>query len=115
MTDPESTERQRAQARVAEIRSRFVAGLDDRLAELSELARSTGGPDGKDAWDRLRLGLHNLSGAAPTLGLADLGRGAGEIEEIAIGRRRPDGGLSADDAGHVAELVLALGSRAGSR
>jgi HPt (histidine-containing phosphotransfer) domain-containing protein len=64
-----------------------VDRLPTRLAELAGLAKAASereGAEAAEARDALRRGLHNLAGSAPTLGLHELGRRAGELEARVI-------------------------------
>jgi HPt (histidine-containing phosphotransfer) domain-containing protein len=103
--------RLRTAERIAAVRSRFLAGLAERTKTLAELALAAAGPDPASAaaaGDGLRLGLHNLAGAAPTLGLVALGRRAASLEKRVIAERSEDGRLSAPVAAEIARDVKAL-------
>lgn len=112
--DPEGLKR-RTSERIAEVRARFAAGLGARTEALSALAREAGGADrvrAAVAADELRLGLHNLAGGAPTLGLAALGETAAALEKRLVAGRSPDGGLEAALAGDLEEDIRTLATLA---
>ncbi len=98
--------------RIAEVRAKFLANLRGRSAELSALARAAGDPADADAGkarDALRLGLHNLVGAAPTLGLQALGRRAAELEaRVMSSPALGAGGLDAATAEALARDIESL-------
>lgn len=104
-------ERLAATERIAQVRARFLANLPARLEGLAALALKAGGdaPEAQEAREALRIGLHNLSGSAPTLGLVEIGRLAGEIERRVISKQLPNGGLAPPVASEVAHDVSALG------
>lgn len=79
--DGEAERRAKIEAAVAVVRTRFLAELDVRLAELQDLAAAAGRGD-EVARDALRRGLHSIAGAAPTLGLGDLGDSARTLEAM---------------------------------
>jgi HPt (histidine-containing phosphotransfer) domain-containing protein len=83
MTSAKEEAKEGVLKRIAAVKARFVAGLSARTDELSGLATQAAASDpdmAAGARDALRIGLHNLSGAAPTLGLHELGRRASELE-----------------------------------
>jgi hypothetical protein len=103
--DPEGLKR-RTSERIAEVRARFAAGIGARAQALAGLAGTAGAADREaaaKAAEDLRLGLHNLAGGAPTLGLAVLGQAAAALEKRLVAQRLPDGGL----AGGVADELAA--------
>lgn len=111
MTTDDDQARLRTAERIAAVRTRFIAGLGERTAALADLARTAAGPDAaaaSAAGDSLRLGLHNLAGAAPTLGLVALGRRAAALEKRVIAARFKDSRLPADVAAEIARDVAAL-------
>lgn len=112
MASEDDDSRVRTAERIAAVRRRFAATLGERLATLAALAikAGSGGETAAKAFDGLRLGLHNLSGSAPTIGFRGLGARAGELEVETVGRRRPDGGLLRADAEMLAERIAALAS-----
>lgn len=113
MSDEAEDARRRTSERIAEVRARFAAGLTERARTLAELAWTAGGADrvaAAEAFCGLRLGLHNLAGGAPTLGLPALGRAAATLEKRLIAARSPDGGLDAEAAAALAHDVAGLPS-----
>ncbi|WP_245479523.1 Hpt domain-containing protein [Hansschlegelia zhihuaiae] len=111
MTTDNEQARARTAQRIAAVRARFLAGLGDRLAQLAEAAHAASGPDAAAAaaaGDSLRLGLHNLAGASPTLGLLELGRRAAQLEKRVIASRVAGGGLPSDASGELVRDILAL-------
>lgn len=116
MNDEAEEARRRTSERIAEVRARFAAGLTERVNALSALAMTAGGADraaAAEAFGGLRLGLHNLAGGAPTLGLPALGRAAATLEKRLIAARCPDGGLDAETAAALARDVAVLPSTIG--
>lgn len=96
MDDDKDGLRRRTSERIAEVRARFSAGLGRKVEALTELALAAGGGDRQAAAaaaDNLRLGLHNLAGGAPTLGLGPLGDAAAALEKRLAAERLADGGL----------------------
>jgi chemotaxis protein histidine kinase CheA len=79
--------RERLVAKIDAVRERFLVSLDARRRGLIDLCnQATGeetGPAG-EARLALRRGLHNLAGAAATLGLTELGRDASDIEAVVV-------------------------------
>jgi HPt (histidine-containing phosphotransfer) domain-containing protein len=111
MTTDDDQARLRTEERIAAVRARFLAGLGDRAAQLAEAARAAAGPDAAaaaSAGDSLRLGLHNLAGASPTLGLLNLGRRAAALEKRVIALRGEDGRLQPRDSEELVREILAL-------
>lgn len=111
MTPPDDTPENRAAARIAIVRARFVTMLPQRVEALCELARRAASEDlaeAKEAGDAVRLGLHNLSGGAPTLGFTELGRRARDLERRFIAARRADGGVNVKIAEDLAREILEL-------
>lgn len=103
--------RARTRERIAEVRERFVAGLGARVLALSDLAREAAGDDpvaASAAADSLRLGLHNLAGGAPTLGLTAVGKTAAALERRLIDERLGDGRLPESAAADLAIEIAAL-------
>ncbi len=107
-------ERLAATERIAQVRARFLEKLPARLEGLVALAAKAGGDadDAPDAREALRIGLHNLSGSAPTLGLVEIGRRAGEIERRVISRQLPNGALAPTVASEVARDISVLADAA---
>lgn len=63
------------------IRARFLAGLEDRLAELDALLNMLDGTeDAPRVWSEIRLRAHRIAGAAGSLGFAALGVRAAQID-----------------------------------
>ncbi|MFC3693017.1 Hpt domain-containing protein [Chenggangzhangella methanolivorans] len=105
MDDDTDGVKRRTSERIAEVRARFASGLGQRAEALSALARGAASADrsvADKAADDLRLGLHNLAGGAPTLGLADLGKAAAALEKRLIAERLADGGLELSVAERLA-------------
>lgn len=113
MTARDSDLTTRTQQRLAAVKDRFAKGLDDRLANLSSLARAAAGPrlpEAAAACESLRLGLHNLTGSAPTIGFDALGQRARVLESRVIAARGSKGRLSQDDAEAFAQEITDLGA-----
>lgn len=112
MASGDDESRARTVERIAAVRRRFADGLNDRLEALAELAveAGSGGAAAAKAFDGLRLGLHNLSGSAPTIGFPGLGARAGALEAETVRHRRTEGGLSRVDAEILARRIAALAS-----
>lgn len=111
MKPEDESARARTAERIAEVRGRFVAGLDARLAALCDLAHAAASADpvaASAAADSLRLGLHNLAGGAPTLGLTEVGRRAAGLERLLIEERSGDGRISAKAAAELAAAIEGL-------
>lgn len=111
MVDDIEGAKRRTSERIAQVRERFAAGLGARKEALCALARTAGGTDrdaAAKATDELRLGLHNLAGGAPTLGLTALGEAAAELEKLLVMKKLPDGGLDASIADELAVAIEAL-------
>jgi len=105
--------RRRTSARLAAIRERFALGLEKRLEELSKQALAAAGEDKAQAaaaCESLRLGLHNLSGSAPTIGFVALGRRAATLEAWVMAERGTDGRLPPSAAADLADEIAALAS-----
>lgn len=99
--------RARLREKIEAVRTRFLARLGGRIEELRSLAERAAGGDAAEAAAAraaLRRGLHNLAGAAPTLGLHAIGRKAAELEASVMAA--PGGGLPPDQA---RDLTAALG------
>ena len=115
MTSDGEDVRARTAARIAEVRVRFEAGLGGRLAALGDLAFQAAGQDpvaAAAASDSLRLGLHNLAGGAPTLGLTKVGRRAAALERFLIDERSGDGRISPKAAAELASAIAGLAREA---
>lgn len=111
MTARDSDLTTRTQQRLDAVKDRFAKGLDDRLANLSGLARAAAGPNRSEAvaaCESLRLGLHNLSGSAPTIGFEELGQRARVLESRVIAARGSEARLSPDDAEAFAKDITDL-------
>lgn len=112
MTPPDDSSRRRAAERIAIVRARFVETLPAKLAALCEFARRAAGDDvaaAVRAGDALRLGLHNLSGGAPTLGFADVGARARSLEKRFIAARLSDGRIDRATADRLAAEIEGVG------
>lgn len=111
MDDDTDGLKRRTSDRIAEVRARFSAGLGQKVEALTALALSAGAEDRRaaaTAADNLRLGLHNLAGGAPTLGLGPLGEAAAALEKRLAAERLPDGGLDAGVARALAASIERL-------
>lgn len=88
------------EAQLGEIRARFEAGLDEKLAaaaaalhraasaRLTQAERAT-------ALAELRMFAHDLAGLSPSLGFAELGERASRLEEVVLtAMRAGDPGLT---------------------
>jgi hypothetical protein len=79
--------RERLVAKIDAVRDRFLTGLDARRRGLIDLCNQAAGEEAGPAGEArlaLRRGLHNLAGAASTLGLVQLGRAASDIEAAVV-------------------------------
>jgi HPt (histidine-containing phosphotransfer) domain-containing protein len=83
------------QTKLGEIRARFEAGLDEKLAAAAAAlhrassSRSTMA-ERIAALTELRLFAHDLAGISPSLGFAELGQRAGRLEESVLMTLRAD-------------------------
>lgn len=111
MDDDREGLKRRTSERIAEVRARFAAGIGAKAQTLAALARTAGGADraaAAKASEELRLGLHNLAGGAPTLGLSDLGEAAAVLEKRLVAERLSDGGVETAEATAIAEGIEKL-------
>lgn len=103
--------RQRTSERLAAVRERFAEKLEGRLEGLCDLARAAAGEDAAEAaaaCGSLRIGLHNLSGSAPTLGFVALGRRAAMLEARVTAERDAGGRLSPSTAAEFVREIAGL-------
>lgn len=113
MTVDDPDKRARTAERIAEVRARFLDGLAERVGALAAIARRCDNDDAAArvaAFDELRLGLHNLAGGAPILGLSSLGQRAAEVEARVLAARKDGRPLSRDTAEDLASDIESLAS-----
>jgi len=77
----QSERNQQLERAIAEIREKFLLGLDTRVAVLDELLiQVEEADDFRGPMSRISDEAHRISGVAKTLGLSELGQMAGRIE-----------------------------------
>jgi chemotaxis protein histidine kinase CheA len=86
--------------RMAQVRIRFAAKLNDRVASLDvALPGLVGeGTATLQALETAHRTAHDLCGVGPTIGFHETGKAARKIEQILLAAVRDGRGLSADEA-----------------
>lgn len=65
------------------VRDRFLLDLDRRITEFEDLkSQMLSGPDPSGAARGIAMSAHKIRGVSATLGMAHLGRLAGQVEDL---------------------------------
>lgn len=103
----------RFQAKLGEIRARFVAGFNEKLAAAAAaLHRASSSRSTQiervEALTELRLFAHDLAGISPSLGFTELGQRASRLEETVLMALRADAASLAKTLPNITETFLAV-------
>jgi hypothetical protein len=96
--------------RMAKVRSRFVAKLSGKIAEVTDaLPRMTGvGSDAVGAVTLAYREVHDICGIAPTIGFAATGQLARQCDAVLVTPFRDQRSLSANELALLTEKIEAL-------
>lgn len=96
--------------RIATIRARFVAKLDEKIRKTHAALPYLSG-DSRDAIDEVAAAyrlFHDICGIGPTIGFDVTGRAASRIDAILIGPFRARRGLSTDELTKLTKRLACL-------
>jgi HPt (histidine-containing phosphotransfer) domain-containing protein len=96
--------------RMAQVRTRFAAKLNDRVASLDTAVPGLvgDGPAIVQALEVAHRTAHDLCGVGPTIGFHETGKAARKVEQLLLSPLRAARGLSAQEAEHVRREIAAL-------
>lgn len=96
--------------RMAQVRTRFAARLNDRVASLDAAVPGLVGdaPAVMQALEVAHRTAHDLCGVGPTIGFHETGKAARKVEQLLLTPLRAGRGLSADEAERVRSEIASL-------
>lgn len=98
--------------RFAQVRTRFAAKLGGKIEEINDalpnLARE--GKEGSEAIASAHRRAHDLCGIGPTIGFAETGRAARNVEKILRTALQTEHGLTAEETAKLQEAIDQLRS-----
>jgi HPt (histidine-containing phosphotransfer) domain-containing protein len=97
-------------SRFAQVRARFAAKLDTRIAELNQAVGGLSG-DGRDAEEAVTLAhrhAHDLCGISPAIGFTETGRAARSVEQILRASLHSGQGLTPEETERLQNAIKAL-------
>lgn len=95
--------------RLARVRERFAAALDDKIGDsFAALEKISGGGETIDIVIAAHRRLHELCGAAPTLGFPATGKAAGSAETVLRGAVKSKRTLTAAEIASLKAKLEAL-------
>jgi HPt (histidine-containing phosphotransfer) domain-containing protein len=96
-------------AQMAAIRDRFAGRVGVRVADMrAMLARIQQGAQNLEDMNDLHRGLHDLAGTAPSVGFAEIGAEARELETIIVAAIKGGGTPSAEDMRQLSDGTTKL-------
>jgi len=98
--------------RVAAIRQRFAARLDDRIGVIASAVPQPGCEDGLDILAIAHREAHGLCGIGHTLGFVGTGQVARSLERLLLAALTAERTLSDDESVHLREGITLLRSTA---